>query len=759
MKTGALILCLVCSGALSAAPKLFEPLPIEAATSVRGHLSRSSFDLSPDGRWLAHSYLSDGVRETNLTSTDGKRIIKLGGLKSSTWSVVWSPDGQRVAFFSEEGSEAGLWVWERSTEQTTRFPGVIPRSPFGFEVVRWMADSQRLVCLILPEGVSVAQADADPIVSLASPDAAFHRKFPKVAEGEPSVLILSAPSKVTTPPKRPSYSNIVDLALLDLRDRSVTRVVRSGTARWYELSPDNRYLAYTSSRQPDINNSQPIFELTVYDVQAKSHRSLGTIHQGFGSEWSWSPNSESIAWFENGPAATGELNRVLLSDGSRKTLSDATRRPINLQGKAASLNRMDQPRWDRSGRQIYYVSEDGKLWSSDVDSGTGERVAEIPGRRIFAIVSRPEFSTIFTTSGLRYGWVLTEDPETQRNGLYRVDLLKHTTLMQLEEQRMYLSTDNLDASALTGEIAYVARDQQNPGDAWLFNTSRKRTRQLTHLNPAFEKFALGTARVVTAKGPEGQELKGALLVPPTWREGQRLPLVVRIYGGTRGADLVNRFGFEGHLAGEGNQQVLATRGYAVLYPDVPVRTGRALKDIFEATMPQVDALIGAGIVDPERLAIMGTSYGAYSTLAVITQTNRFKAAIITAAVTHPDYIASYLEMMPDGQPTQTGFFERGQGNIGGTPWEFPERYRANSPIYLFDKIETPLLIGQGSQDGRLIAPDAIFVALQRLGKTVEYRLYENEGHVMRRTPNVIDFWKRRIEFLNEHLSTAATSTP
>ncbi len=140
---------------------------------------------------------------------------------------------------------------------------------------------------------------------------------------------------------------------------------------------------------------------------------------------------------------------------------------------------------------------------------------------------------------------------------------------------------------------------------------------------------------------------------------------------------------------------------------------------------------------------MGQSYGSYSTLALITQSNRFKAAIITAAVLHPDLFADYLASI--------GYYEQGQGNMHGTIWERRDQYFRNSPVFLFDRIETPLLIGQGQNDGRLIASDAIFAGLQRLGKGVEYRLYEGEGHVITQRANVLDFWKRRLDFLAEHL--------
>jgi dipeptidyl aminopeptidase/acylaminoacyl peptidase len=197
--------------------------------------------------------------------------------------------------------------------------------------------------------------------------------------------------------------------------------------------------------------------------------------------------------------------------------------------------------------------------------------------------------------------------------------------------------------------------------------------------------------------------------------------------------------------------VLATRGYAVFYPDSPLRTGRTMTDLMQTVMPGVNAVIEQGYADPDRLAIMGQSYGSYCTLSIIAQTTRFKAAIITAAVLNPDLYADYLQMSPEGAGASTGYYEHGQGNMGGTPWLYPERYRENSPLFLFDQVETPLLIGQGEKDGRLIASDTTFVALQRLGKEVEYRIYEGEGHVITQTPNVLDFWKRRLDFLAEHL--------
>lgn len=144
-----------------------EPLPLDVITSIQSHNGRSPVDLSPDGEWLAHTYGRDETvpRQTALfaasgfpfaegnarmqavlTNTKTGQVIRLGGEKGSSWGAVWSPDGRRVAFYSDDTGEASLWLWERETGKAERFPGVIVRPLFGFEVVRWSADSQRILC-------------------------------------------------------------------------------------------------------------------------------------------------------------------------------------------------------------------------------------------------------------------------------------------------------------------------------------------------------------------------------------------------------------------------------------------------------------------------------------------------------------------------------------------------------------------------------------------------------------------------------------
>ena len=748
------------------AQSLREPLPLEVAVSLRSHNSRSPVDLSPDGEWVAHTYGRDDTvpRQTSMFAATGVpfaegnarmqaaltnmktgEVIRLDGDKGSSWGAVWSPNGERVAFYSDDGGEAGLWVWEKATGKAERFPGVVVRPLFGFELVRWSADSQRVLCKILPAGMSVAEANA------LVPDSAAPRRFSPTPADTPSVFVLRANMDGAKTSDRPAAQSnspmdrlLADLAILDLRTRRVVSRVERVRTTWYAWSPDQKRIAYTDAQGSEPNTQQSLYRLVVLDPGTANRRVLvDQFRSAYGIDVSWAPDSRRIAYVTSGQLGTGELH-----------ILDVTAdlpRAITAQG-VPSFNTSDgerPPLWSANSESIYAVGTDGKLWQVEAASGRGTVAGDLPGHQLQILVAQPDRTAVWSQDREQTIWAVGRTREGQEAGLYQISLESRAVRRAFGEMKIYSTSFNVDASDITGAIVFAARDERHPTDLWRFDSRQATVAQITRLNDHLDKYELGTTRLIEWDSVDGQKLRGALLLPPGYQDKQRLPLVVWVYGGMKGSASANTFG----LVGEGptfNMQVLATRGYAILWPDAPVREGRALSDLMTTVMPGVNAAIEQGYADPDRLAVMGQSYGAHSVVSLIVQTSRFKAAVVTAAVTHPDLFAAYTEMGSDGS-NEAGYYERGQGSMGGTPWQYPERYRDNSPLFSFDRIDTPLLIGQGEKDGRLISSDAVFVGLQRLGKKVEYRIYENEGHVIARKANVLDFWKRRIEFLDEHL--------
>ncbi len=744
---------------------------------MRAPLGRAPLDVSPDGEWLAYTYQLEETlpKATTLHSTTGVPLgdgdgrpqaclvnlrtgetILLGSRAGASWSPIWSPDGERIAFYSDEGGEAGLWIWERAARTARRFPGIIVRPLIANQAPRWSPDGRYVVAQILPEGTTVAMANAQAKLQEKI------RRFPSASANEPSVLVLRASARTPGHGGAPDPSPQIvasdleefaaDLALLEVRSGRVARLTaHSQMTTWWTFSPDGRYVAYTTLLGGEQGTQQSVIDLSVHDlatdrsrVVAHGLRSGGAIHPA------WSPDSRSLAYLTTGPLAQGECFIVSVEGGAARKLGGETAPGFDPMD-AVGFNSPDEssPYWDASGTSVF-LPQGEHLWRLELDSGRSTRVASVPGRTLRYVVAERGASTFWSPDRGRSLIVNAIHAVSGRAGFHQIDLQTGASGPLLEEDMAFGSTASRDVSARTGELAFVAQDMRRAPDVWAFNVRTHKAKQLTHLNPQLDHHALGRAKVLQWLSMRGEALGGTLLLPGDYDSKRRYPLVVWVYCGDRGSQYANRFGIMGSSSAF-NFQLLATRGYAVLFPDAPVRTGTPAADLADAVLSGVNAVITSGVADPDRVAVMGQSYGSFSTLSMITQSSRFKAAVISAVV-DPGFVSEYLQLAADGTAGGIGYYEQGQGNMGGTLWEHRDRYLDNAPLLRFDRIETPLLIGHGTRDFLpLRFPDSVFVALRRLGKEVEYRIYEDEGHVIQRPANVIDFWNSRLEFLAEHL--------
>jgi len=324
----------------------------------------------------------------------------------------------------------------------------------------------------------------------------------------------------------------------------------------------------------------------------------------------------------------------------------------------------------------------------------------------------------------------------------------------IEDDRTYDTA--LSGISQQGDIViFAAQDAQHEQNLWIAYRDFSRASQLTHINRRLEQYSSGKTQLIEYLDANGVSLHAALLLPVNHQEGHKYPLIVWVYGGSMLSNYLNRYGstaVELH-----NMQLLATRGYAVLLPDTPLKVGTPMADLMTTVLPAIDKVVEMGIADPEKLGVMGASYGGYSTLALIVQTTRFKAAVMENGF--GNLFSSYGVMLKSGLPLNVGWAEEGQGRMGGPPWQFRDRYVQNSPVFYLDRVQTPLLIIQGGMDVSDFQSDEIFVGLRRLGKNVTYVRYEQEGHGLRGFVNKIDYWKRVIELFDSHLGKTGPVAP
>jgi dipeptidyl aminopeptidase/acylaminoacyl peptidase len=297
-------------------------------------------------------------------------------------------------------------------------------------------------------------------------------------------------------------------------------------------------------------------------------------------------------------------------------------------------------------------------------------------------------------------------------------------------------------------LAYVAEDAQHAPDVWASDGRFEHSRQVTHLNPQIEKYKMGLPRLVDWLSDDGKPLHGALLLPSDFHAGTQYPLVVYVYPTHLSRDY-DQFGFGG-FPGPLNLQLLATRGYAVLLPDFAVHKNDGIAVFAKSVLPGVTKVVELGIADPERIGVMGHSAGGYEALGLLTTTRRFKAAVALAGF--GDYAGLYGQLDRDGSAWAADETEQ---ELGALPWQQPFNYIEKSPFYYLDRIETPLLIVHGSDDGAVSSflADQMFVGMRRLGKEVEYAKYLGESHVPRDWNYVdqLDVANRIIEWFERHL--------
>lgn len=291
------------------------------------------------------------------------------------------------------------------------------------------------------------------------------------------------------------------------------------------------------------------------------------------------------------------------------------------------------------------------------------------------------------------------------------------------------------------------------------------TSEIWRANEWVREIRPGIAKPISYKSTDGKTLTAWLLLPPDYRTGTKIPLVTIVSDLTNGASPPPSLSllqpdFE-------HPQLFAALGYGVLLPSMPEAEipteSHSLQRLANNVLPAIDAVINGGIADPERLAVVGQSYGGFAVLGLLTQTTRFRSAIASAG--YSDFISLYGTFYGqyrngDAGLPQAGIvlrglqLEKGWGGMAGPPWDQPQRYIDNSAILQANKVVTPLMLVHGDLDFIPIQQsEEFFTALYRQDKRAVMVRYQGEWHTIASRSNVLDLWHRIRLWLNETLES------
>ncbi|MDB4888804.1 MAG: hypothetical protein JWL61_659 [Gemmatimonadetes bacterium] len=747
------------------------PLPAVDAVGAKKFALSLPIRLSPDAKWVTYSVIDPrrqpiygalgndyaiitptGVVMTVATSDVWVSSLETGEARNITrgagasWGGAWSPDGRSLAFYSDRDGAIRIWMWDAVTGRVRRLSEVVARPFFEFEQILWHPSGKQLLAKVLPEGVSLEQVldrvrpELSAAVGTATPNVRVYRSAVAGRDSTETALQYSA------------YSG--DLALIDVKSGAVRRMVHNIKTNGYWLSPQGTAIAYTE-RVNNHSSVQQIFNLGVVSLDDGKPRILASdIPQPYGLSVSWSPDGSQLAYTNAigtsavaGSHPRGDCFVVAVTGGPSRNVTPGSHPPL--------ARAFDAPAWDATGKWLYLLGGD-TLWRASAAGDPLGMVATLQGHTMLQIVGRVGAGTLWTHGDGKAIYLRVQETATRKAGIAQVDLVSGSTSLVVEEDRNYLnSVHGMDVVGNT--LIRMAEGAQVPEELWVARgpDSVAHPRRLTHLNPKLDGYTYGASRLVEWRTDDGVVVHGVIVLPAGYVEGRKYPLVVRVYGG----DYPSRelFWFGGYGVGQDLRQLFATRGYAVLIPDMPLNVGTPMADVEKVILPGVNKLIDLGIADPDRLGVMGSSYGGYTTLALVTQTHRFKAAVSMAGFSN---LISKYGMLLRGGAAGTSNIELGQQRMGVSPWDNLTRYIDNSPFYQFDRVETPILLIHGDAD-IAVEPargDESFVALRRLGKTVEYAKYAGEGHGWWGFTDSVDGVERTIGWFDKYLVSAPTTS-
>jgi dipeptidyl aminopeptidase/acylaminoacyl peptidase len=709
---------------------------------------------------------------------------------------VWSPDGTKLAFFSDRDDTMRVWVWERATNKLRAVSSAvaiqresIPSPP------SWLPDSRHFV-------VKLSSTTSSTVAPQKQ------RSTTEYSTMATTVRFYSSANAAQQNQADSVYVNFRNthgvLALIDAVSSAAQPLTQKDSIGWFCVSPNGAYVAYLRPRKNiSLQQTIKLYDIVLVPIPSSKQRMLNIlpssslppndrvltqVKQVGTSGMVWSPDSERLAYFDFKDYTSNVSEQCYVVDivGAAPPRNVTTNSHPPFTSVLASSGDWGLPLWSKDGRSLYFTEIRTRnterqepsttqeavngcgLWQADVQDSVVRRVATLQGRDIVAVLAEGEnrdrvWAPDGDTSSVI---VMTRNLQTFDWGLADIRLSTGAISMLDELQQSFLRYGYgyrtlYGASARKNMFLYLSQSAAESQNIWMRRVERgtnqpssfllSKAHRVTSINPHFDNYTFGKGKLFFWQTPSGEKLKGALIVPPDYKEGSMYPLIVYQYPDARHSSMVNRFAGVPEVI---HLQLLATRGYVVFAPDMPIAKEEQVnysRAIYTKLMPALDSLIGQGIADPSALGVMGHSYGGFGTVSLLTKTTRFSAGVAVSSG-GIDTFLDYGILQIDG----TSYFDLTHtAQYGGTPWEQRERYIDDSPFFFLDRVRTPLLLFHGTKDRATppIASSQVFIGLRRLRQTVDFALYQDEDHIPSRwtIPNQMDYLNRTLRWFDTHL--------
>jgi dipeptidyl aminopeptidase/acylaminoacyl peptidase len=730
-----LIVFVPVAGAQAPRPATSPQFTAEDALDI---VSYNVLDLTADGRWLAVSssvrrdgfgvdYRRDGdpsyIRPSSsrlwiVDTRSGERRAVFPDTRNVR-SVRWSPDGSKLALLELRGEVFVPVLWDRASGKLTTVS--VPAGKYVAESsdLRWSNDGSRLVYSLRANEWRKRTRDA----------------FAGMTAGP--VFVQSSKDPFLSWDALRRMGAEVSLAAYAVASGATTELLPETKLGSFEIADDASHVVF----------NEDITKKTDYDVIFGTENQLVLHRANCATDCRKvimpSTRQTAIQWARDGRRyAYSRDGRVYLANvtdtvrrqvagplaGARRDTTDTTRAAREQRQK----ERFAVVRYSPAGDALVISNSEGLWLYTMADSARTLLVAssdsnpEVP-RTQLATWSE-DGRTLYFTSASRVKW---------ERGIARYDRNTKKLEELAKDGRTYSGLRlSKDGSTLVVNIANGNR----PSDVYVADAAFGGVRQLIDANPQLRAKRFGRTELMPYLDADGHRKYAVVYYPADMTPGKPMPTVFNIY-----EDF-----FDDSFDASAN--ILTANGFVVVKPSVDFDIGYPGEAWVKGVTSAANKLIEMGVADSTRLGVHGTSYGGYATNLLITQTNRFRAAInISGKV---DIISFYTDS-PRLGVRNIHAAEKSQDRLGATLWQQPQKYVAHSAIMYADRIRTPLLLITGQLDSNVPADNTreMYYALRRLDREVVWVNYMNGGHGggNATAEDYLDMQRRILEFYTAKL--------
>ncbi|MFC2161656.1 prolyl oligopeptidase family serine peptidase [Acidobacteriota bacterium] len=723
----------------------------KAAFSIEDSLRMKSFSaqsMTDDGRYIAGTlgisldrlgtdhkrygdptYMSSRVAEVVILDTETKEFIPLFESKKQVRGMIWSPDGKILAFLFLKDDRFFLQTFDRTKNSLKEIRLKTDKAIASNSFLIWTNDGSRIL-------LALRSAEWEERASSL---------YKEATEG-PVIVYDSSEPFLKWDVIRNQSSYIVP-AVVD---------VKSGDVR--ELGPENLYSSVRLSKDDSfITYSITTPVKTLYTRKREGEKSvLSRLDLKAGSEpqtlfqweekrlgFSWNEENTLFAWGDDGDIFLQSVEETESKNLTKdKVKPEKEKEPAEGEEKGEEKKvRFSMNRFSPDGKKLLAQTDKG-YWLIDHQSGELEMVYEFPEKKEGAEESSTGRGSIqaWSLDG-RYLYISYAAKDKWERGFTRYDLEERKMEDLVKDSNLYRG---LRMSKDGQKFFYSFSNGDLPNEYVMTDKTLNNGTVLTNLNPWIKEKHLTRSELIKYLDADGNELYGVLYYPVNYEPGKKYPLVCEVY---------ERFFDNGFNT---NMNIITNQGWFGLRPSVNLEIGYPGESWVKGITSIINKLVEKDMVDPKKLGVHGTSYGGYAVSLLITQTDRFAAAVNISGKVN---MVSFLGDSPRIGARNYTAAELSQDRIGASLWEQPFKYINHSAVFFADRVKTPHLLITGDGDWNVPAVNTreMYYALRRLGKECVWVNYFNDGHGLGAAESeeiYEDKWNRVLDWYKIHFEKA-----